>query len=482
MRRPSHATVLTAILSLAIAASPEPNTAHAGSPAEQYQQLVSAGLWQFVPSRNSHWAVCRIYSNGQIGTGTLVWSNGREGVVITAQHVVAAGDTCQVLWPSGRRPGRVLLRDMGADLAAIAVDNCPPDAWVVPVADDDQSAVHAGHRVTICAYGDPTLQLREFSGVATDRTDPDKLEVRAAILPGDSGGPVLDHQSQRLVGVVLAGKPVDSDTAQAAGQSTQLRVTVMTPTYAAGRRPVRRLLARALGAATTPARLAGQLLHSMPVRTCPRAAAPPGFFNAGSRCLPASQPGYVVEYNQHTLLPDSNSPVQGPTPQDPPVQEPPPEEPPPTDVEVTIDYQQLADLVFAQMQQRPELFTGPAGLPGPTGEQGPPGPPGPAGAQGPAGPAGPPGATGPAGPPGEAGPAGAQGPMGEHGPRGPRGEPARIGLLNGEGIVTETIEPDDDGMIRLPPVVLSIRWPDDRVFVQQKPLGQEIRLRLRPIE
>jgi len=72
--------------------------------------------------------------------------------------------------------------------------------------------------------------------------------------------------------------------------------------------------------------------------------------------------------------------------------------------------------------------------------------------------------------------------MGEPGPRGPRGEPTRIGLMNGEGIVSETIDVDEDGTLRLPPVVLSIRWPDDRVFIQKKALGQEIRLRLRPVE
>ncbi len=90
---------------------------------------------------------------------------------------------------------------------------------------------------------------------------------------------------------------------------------------------------------------------------------------------------------------------------------------------------------------------GPAGPPGPTGNQGPPGPTGsqgPAGTQGPAGPPGTTGATGAIGPPGVQGPpgsTGAQGPqgvMGNTGPQGPQGPagsnatvPANITILSG---------------------------------------------------
>lgn len=61
------------------------------------------------------------------------------------------------------------------------------------------------------------------------------------------------------------------------------------------------------------------------------------------------------------------------------------------------------------------------------------------------------------------------------------GPPRRIGLVGADGIVVETIEPDFDGTLRIPPVVMSIRYPDDRVMTQRKALGQEIRIRLVPV-
>jgi hypothetical protein len=62
------------------------------------------------------------------------------------------------------------------------------------------------------------------------------------------------------------------------------------------------------------------------------------------------------------------------------------------------------------------------------------------------------------------------------------GPPRRIGLVGADGIVVKTIEPDSEGTLRLPPVVLSIRWPDDRVFTQKKALGEDIRIRLVPTD
>jgi len=460
----------------------------------QYSRWVDAGFWQEASTKNSHWAVCGVFADHRYGSGTLIWSNGTAGLVLTANHLVASSDRCQLLWPAGRRPGRVLLRDTGSDLAVIAVDNCPPDAWVVPIDDQGtQDAVGPGQRVILCGYGNPNLQLRAVEGFAGRETSDQMLHVRAAIVTGDSGGPIFDAQSQRVVGVVLAGQEVSDGQATAAGQHTRVTIRLMTPAFGAGRRPIRQLIHKLLPPYQGRGlRLAQQIMRARPVRSCAAGPVPAGFFAPRSRCIGPSDPGYVIQYDQHS--PAQNSPPIGPTPAEPePINSPSGDgdagagqpDHDPTDVEVTIDYQQLADLVYAQMQQNPDLFRGPAGPPGPPGPAGPAGPPGADGDFGPQGPpglAGQPGPAGQRGQPGPAGPVGPPGPMGEPGPRGPRGEPTRIGLMNGEGIVSETIDVDEDGTLRLPPVVLSIRWPDDRVFIQKKALGQEIRLRLRPVE
>lgn len=430
---------------------------------------MDAGTWDFAPARRSHWAICRVRQEivigaERIGTGTIVWSNGTHAAVLTASHVAPYDNRpVELIWPDGKRTGHVAQRDRTHDIALIAVEDPPRQAWVLPVAEGQ--ADDGDNGVTVCAYG-LQQELRIVRGRARD-TDAEQVTVDVPAVSGDSGAPIL--RGETVIGIV---RSAGSRSVQYGGDYFMAR-----PAIGCGQGPIRRLLGRLHG------RRSWQSGPAMPVGSCPpgMGCAPSGFggapgggFGGGSagggvtQVLVPEPPGSLDQ-----MAPGSSPPIAEPPPmlvdgntgqqpppaqQQPPVQQPPPtQQPPPGDVEITIDYDQLADLVYDRIHDNPELFQGPAGPPGPPGERGPRGEPG---IPGPIGPAGPPGDTG---------------------PRGPTGPPRRIGLVGGDGIVVETIEPDFEGTLRIPPVVLSIRYPDDRVMTQKRALGQEIRVKLVPV-
>lgn len=434
------------------------------SPQETYNKWVHQGRWKFIKTKREHFAICRVVQEPQpgaqerIGSGTLIWSDGKRGLVLTASHNLPSDSLpIQVNWPSGKRYGRVGARDPQADIALIELDSVPPDAWVLPF--DDRPQPERGDQVDVLTYGGMQEILRGFRAQVI-ASDDNELRLDAYAVGGDSGGAIVDGGA--IVGVVTA-----ADTRGA--QVSPGQMFVARPTVGCGVRPIRRLLSCGMGRRAYGGYF--QIGQPRMVQSCPTCPTP-DMFGQSDICGPygypssSGSPGVTTRIVQEPMLVDGNTglppPVVNPPTTTPPPTTPPPTQPPPQDVEVSIDYDQLAERVFDLMQQNPDPFKGEPGEPGPPGEQGPPG------------------ARGPAGEAGIAGPIGPPGPPGDTGPRGPMGPPRRIGLVGSDGIIVETIEPDSEGTLRLPPVVMSIRWPDDKVFTQKKALGREIRIKLVP--
>jgi hypothetical protein len=509
-------TTATTLLCLSLTASlaaaePAPSAPAPSTPAQadsragaQYEQWVAAGTWQWANIRVSYYAVCRVTQEPLprepeiFGSGSLVWSDGTRGFVLTANHVLKS-DTQRVLchWPAGRRFGRVALRDPQHDLALIALENVPRDAWVLPIA--DEGGLAPGEELALLGYGGHRPSLRSYRGTVLSATA-EQVVVNAYAISGDSGGPIV--RGDQIVGVIATANATTAQgrrSFQGLGGGSFLGA----PTSGPASSPARGLLQcgiRSRGQSSQGRRGLFQIGPARRVSDCPTcptpdifgSSCPPGMVIQGNTCPPGYAPsypgnylppdGYVLPPGQNgTLVPEPNPIV---TPPEPGAGTPGTPGPgtPGQPVEIEVDYEKIADLVYARIAADPSLFTGP---PGPAGPQGPPGEPG---AQGPPGPPGPMGAAGPAGPrgdPGEPGFAGAIGPQGDRGPpgpAGPMGPPRRIGLVGADGIVVKTIEPDSEGTLRLPPVVLSIRWPDDRVYTQKKALGEDIRIRLVPTD
>ncbi len=171
--------------------------------------LAKTWSWPFsaAGTQQPHPAVARITvpeSDGYSqGTGTLVGTGGRFGLVVTAWHVVRdAAGTVTVSFPDGfQSTARVLKVDRDWDLAALMTwrPTVPP----VPLA---TTAPRPGDVLTIAGYG--TGSYRAVSGRCTQYVSPsdhhpyEMVELSAVARQGDSGGPIFNTEGQ-LAGVLF---------------------------------------------------------------------------------------------------------------------------------------------------------------------------------------------------------------------------------------------------------------------------------------
>lgn len=145
---------------------------------------------------------------GEQGSGTIV---SRDGLVLTAMHVVDELDHITVRWPDGTESAaRLGVRDEAHDLALLATDRasdvCAPiarepigvGAWVLD----------AGFAGPVSGAVPPQRSLGLVLGASTlppieGHPDRAALLTSAHVAPGMSGGPAIDAEGQ-LVGLVAA--------------------------------------------------------------------------------------------------------------------------------------------------------------------------------------------------------------------------------------------------------------------------------------
>lgn len=156
---------------------------------------------------NVHPAVARIVAPGDgsmsYGSGTLVYTDERQGLVITNWHVInEATQPISVHFPDGFYSiGTVQAVDKDWDLAAIAIKR--PNAQPVAMAD---RAPQPGEMLTIAGYG--SGKYRAASGPCTQYVAPgmmfpfEMVELAASARQGDSGGPIFNSRGE-LAGVLF---------------------------------------------------------------------------------------------------------------------------------------------------------------------------------------------------------------------------------------------------------------------------------------
>lgn len=156
---------------------------------------------------NVHPAVARIVAPGDgsisYGSGTLVWADDRQGLVVTNWHVInEVTGPISVHFPDGFYSlGTVRNVDRDWDLALIAIRK--PSASPVSLAD---RAPQPGEILTIAGYG--SGHYRAASGVCTQYVAPglqfpyEMVEVAVSARQGDSGGPMFNSRGQ-LAGVLF---------------------------------------------------------------------------------------------------------------------------------------------------------------------------------------------------------------------------------------------------------------------------------------
>ena len=151
--------------------------------------------------------------NLPLGTGSgFVYD--LDGHIITNNHVVAEGDSFEVVFADGNRRRATLVgTDVDSDLAVIKVSALPTNVQPVPLADSD--SLEVGQFVV--AIGNPfgeagSMSIGIISGLgrtlASQRVPdnggryslPQVIQTDAAINPGNSGGPLLNLRGE-VIGV-----------------------------------------------------------------------------------------------------------------------------------------------------------------------------------------------------------------------------------------------------------------------------------------
>lgn len=150
-------------------------------------------------------SVVQIEANGEIGSGVIYDG---AGLVLTAHHVVAAGETFNVTLNDGKKlTGRVVGRQPARDLAVLAVETDE----TLPAAKLGGDGLAIGQPVV--ALGSPFgYQASVTSGIISglnrqltigSTTLTGLIQTDAAINPGNSGGPLVDAKN-RVIGINTA--------------------------------------------------------------------------------------------------------------------------------------------------------------------------------------------------------------------------------------------------------------------------------------
>ncbi len=355
------------------------------------------------------------------GSGTYIG----DRLVLTCQHIYRGENTTvtSVTFPSGEVSSAKLLKsDPLWDQALVEVSTAPPQLLGAELSRANPKAgdqlIAAGY-----TYGQNLRTIRgqlvKYVGPqGADR--PDWLAMSGTAIEGQSGGPIFDTTG------ALVGNLWGTDGQTVVGLMAGKTHSFLKPWYPrieAFRRT------QCIGGSCPPPRS---------VLVAPRA--PRG------RIVVAAPRGPVTSAPPTPSMP---VPEPEPEPQPAPMPDPAPE------IKVEIDYNKVADLVLERMKAEPERFRGPAG---------------------------PPGDPGPAGPPGTPGDPGSDGRDGSPGSTGPAGPPTKIQLTDEAGNAIVTLEPDSDGIVKLPPVIMQIEHPSGQIFKQAKPLGQPITVKLVPVK
>jgi S1-C subfamily serine protease len=201
-------------------------------------------------------AVVRVEARRRLAASGFVWS--REGLIITAHHVIEQDENIRIGLPSGDAiPATLVGRDPTTDLALLRVQGvslAPPD-WV------EAQSVRVGHLVL--ALGRPGRSVQATSGIVSalgeswrtptgGRVD-QYVQPDLSMYPGFSGGPLV-AATGRIIGL--------NTTALLRGMTLTIPVSTI-------RRVVEALLAHGkikrghLGVGIQPARLPAAVANQL---------------------------------------------------------------------------------------------------------------------------------------------------------------------------------------------------------------------------
>ena len=139
---------------------------------------------------------------GCSGSGVVILP---DGLILTANHVVAGANQIMVQTPSGKFPAKVVHVDASNDLALIKCEGNFKASPIAPSKDVQlgQSVFTIGFpNIDLQGYS-PKLTKGEISSMNGVQDDPREWQISAPVQPGNSGGPLFDDKGN-VIGIVLA--------------------------------------------------------------------------------------------------------------------------------------------------------------------------------------------------------------------------------------------------------------------------------------
>jgi hypothetical protein len=166
-------------------------------------------------------AIVKVQVANRGGTGTLIWSDGASGLVLTCHHVVRNDRTAIAYFRSGyRATGEVVATGQAYDTAIVKIQ-VPPNAVVIPVAEDFAPQGATVHGFGYGGQHPRTARLVHFAapvnGYVTFPDGTSEMTMPDYANRGDSGGPLIYNGA--VVGVISRG----NDRTLIAPHSTPIR-------------------------------------------------------------------------------------------------------------------------------------------------------------------------------------------------------------------------------------------------------------------
>ena len=142
------------------------------------------------------------------GTAFLLRLNGTP-IIVTAHHVVSNAVSVAVTSPTIGDGEARTLRIIGFNpYLDIAILTGPPDLMnLKPFLPQRSSDLRPRQRVICVGFAAGTLRTHTTSGTVSGRNDfpHNRIQTDTAVNSGNSGGPILDAETRRVVGIVTSG-------------------------------------------------------------------------------------------------------------------------------------------------------------------------------------------------------------------------------------------------------------------------------------
>ena len=187
-------TVVAVMISEPLGAVPRPQDI---SQLKSLEQKVTGVVQKVLPATISLFSM----KNGASGSGVVV---SKDGLILTAGHVVRGSDEMTVIFPNGKQAqGKVLGANYTRDIAMVQItDPKPTFGW-------PHTSVGKAHKITT---GDLVIALGHAGGYDPVRTPPVRfgrmiargldqfISTDCTLIGGDSGGPLFDLRGN-IVGI-----------------------------------------------------------------------------------------------------------------------------------------------------------------------------------------------------------------------------------------------------------------------------------------